>query len=73
MRKPISSLVKPKYEGEEREKKIDMFLKLTYDTIFYATSTLICYYLFRDEHWFPMSVGGCGSCAQIYDSFPNWP
>ena len=50
-----------------------MLLKLTYDTLFYTTSTVICYGIFREEHWFPMWAGGCGSCRQIYDSYPNWP
>jgi hypothetical protein len=63
MRKPIQAILKPKYEGEEKLRKIEMLLKLSYDTFFYSTSTIICYVIFTGEYWFPMSAGGVGSCS----------
>lgn len=73
MRKPIQAILKPKYEGEEKVRKIEMLLKLSYDTFFYATSTIICYVIFTPEYWFPMSAGGQGYCSQIYKEYPDWP
>jgi hypothetical protein len=48
-------------------------LKLSYDTLFYTIATTAVYLTFREEHWFPTAVGGCGACSQIYREYPNWP
>ena len=73
MRQNIMKIVHPKYEDEEREKKIRNLLKLSYDSLFYLSNTLVTLYLFREESWFPSWVGGEGSCDLIYEDFPNWP
>lgn len=48
-------------------------LKLSYDSLFYTLSTLISYFTFANEGWFPLAVGGEGSCNNIYKDYPNWP
>ena len=73
MRNMIQKILNPKYEGEERLRKIEMLLKLSYDTIFYTTSTVICYSIFSSEYWFPTATGGQGACSRIYEEYPNWP
>ena len=50
-----------------------MLLKLSYDTIFYTISTVICYSIFSSEYWFPTAAGGSGACSRIYEEYPNWP
>lgn len=73
MNKPIANLLNPSYEGEVKRAKLQFMLKLTYDTIFYSLATVISYLTFRQEPWFPLAVGGCGSCEKIYQDYPNWP
>ena len=58
MRRPIEKVLNPNYNAETREKKIMFMQKLSYDTIFYSTSTAVAYLSFREEYWFPASVGG---------------
>jgi len=48
-------------------------LKLSLDSVFYSFTTILAYFLFKDEYWFPSIVGGCGACGQIYKDYPNWP
>ena len=73
MRSRIEKIVNLRYIGEERIKKREMVLKLSYDTCFYTFATVTAYALFRREHWFPTMAGGCGACEQIYKEYPNWP
>lgn len=70
---PISKLLNPSYDLETKKNKTQFMLKLSYDTIFYSIATICSYLTFKDEHWFPKAVGGCGSCSQIYQEYPNWP
>lgn len=58
--------MKQEYEGEEREKKIELLMKLSYDSVYYLIMTAFAYYNFRSEYWFPDMAGGCGSCTKIY-------
>lgn len=52
---------------------MESVLKLSYDTIFYITATCWCFYLFRDEPWFPNWVGGSGRCENIFLNYPGIP
>ena len=69
----IKGLVNPKYQGWERDRKVEMLLKLSFDSFFYLVGTLYSFYYFRQESWFPASVGGQGSCGNIYEDYPDWP
>lgn len=73
MDKPIEKVINPAYDPETREVKKQFMLKLSYDTIFYTIATFCSYFTFRQEYWFPSSVGGCGACSQIYKEYPDWP
>ena len=66
MEKQIEKFINPKYDPEVREKKAKFMLKLSYDTIFYTVATTWSFLVFKNEYWFPSSVGGCGACSQIY-------
>jgi hypothetical protein len=44
----MDRLVKYKYKGEEREKKIDVFLKLSFDWAFYLAVTIFFFWEFRN-------------------------
>lgn len=66
MEKPIESIIHPKYDSEIKANKVKFMLKMSYDSIFYTVATLCAYLTFKDEYWFPGSVGGCGACGQIY-------
>ena len=63
MDRPIQSFINPKYDPEVRDMKTKFMLKLSYDTIFYTVATVCAYLTFRNEYWFPGSVGGCGACG----------
>ena len=69
----MAKMINPRYEGEERVRKLKSMLKLSHDSIFYAFVTFVAYVMFRSEYWFPSMVGGCGSCDKIYKDYPNWP
>lgn len=56
----VESIVSSKYEGEERIYKVNSVLKLSLDSVFYSFTTILAYFLFREEYWFPSIVGGCG-------------
>lgn len=73
MRGPIKKIIDPSYNTETMEKKVKFMLKLSYDTIFYSATTVTSYLTFRNEYWFPSSVGGCGACSNLYREYPNWP
>ena len=66
MKQYLESILHPKYEGEERIYKLNSIVKLSLDSVFYASTTVFAYYLFREQYWFPSIVGGCGQCGQIY-------
>ena len=66
MGRPIEKILDPNYDPETKEKKKKFMLKLSYDTIFYTVATVGSYLTFYSEYWFPLSVGGCGACSQIY-------
>jgi len=48
MRKPIEKIIHSRYIGEERIKKREMVLKLSYDTVFYSLTTITAFILFRN-------------------------
>jgi ceramide synthetase len=73
MKQYLESILHSKYEGEERIYKLNSIIKLSLDSVFYASTTVFAYYLFRDQYWFPSIVGGCGQCGQIYKEYPDWP
>jgi len=62
----IEAILHSKYEGEERIYKLNSVTKLSLDSVFYSFTSILAYYLFKDEYWFPSIVGGCGQCSQIY-------
>lgn len=66
MKSKIEAILHSKYEGEERIYKVNSVLKLSLDTIFYSSATILAFVLFKDEYWFPSIVGGCGECGHIY-------
>ena len=47
--------------------------KLSFDFFFYLSSSLLAYFWFRNEEWFPSMIGGGGKCQDIYKAYPNWP
>lgn len=63
----------PKYEGESRTLKAKGVAKLAFDTMFYFSTTLAAFLIFRKEPWFTGMIGGEGQCSRMYDHFPNWP
>ena len=73
MKGRMEKIVHPKYEGEERVRKLNSMLKLSGDTIFYLMATFSSYLLFRNEYWFPTIAGGSGASDQFYRNYPNWP
>ena len=73
MKGRMEKIVHPKYEGEERVRKLNSMLKLSNDAIFYTFVTILAYFLFRNEYWFPTMAGGCGACDKSYQDYPNWP
>lgn len=73
MKNTINSILHSKYEEEERVYKLNSILKLSLDTIFYSFTSIMAYVFFRNEEWFPSAIGGAGSCANMYKSYPNWP
>lgn len=62
-----------KYEKESRKLKLESVLKLSYDTVFYLCTTIICYCLFSNEPWFPNWAGGSGKCENIFLNYPAIP
>lgn len=66
MKNKIEAILHSKYEGEERIYKLNSVLKLSLDTIFYSSASILAFILFKNEYWFPSIVGGCGECGQIY-------
>lgn len=60
MKNTIESILHEKYQGEERVHKLSLVLKFSLDSVFYMLTTIFAYILFRNEYWFPDSVGGCG-------------
>jgi hypothetical protein len=43
-----------------------VIVKQTYEGIFHLASTVVSFWLFREEYWFPQMTGGCGSCDRIF-------
>lgn len=62
-----------KYEGDSRRRKLESFLKLSYDSVFYLSTSAAAFILFREEPWFPSWAGGCGKCENIYLNYPGIP
>lgn len=62
-----------KFDGEVRKRKLQSLMKLSYDTVFYSTTSIGALFMFRGEPWFPVWLGGSGSCKNIYSSYPNIP
>jgi hypothetical protein len=60
MKNKIEAILHSKYEGEERIYRLNSVLKLSLDSIFYASTSVFAFVLFKDEYWFPSIVGGCG-------------
>lgn len=58
VRSYMNKFVKSKYQGQDRDRKIDVFLKLSFDAIFYLIVTIYFFIEFRQEYWFPSAVGG---------------
>lgn len=46
MKTPILKILNPSYEGEEKERKLQFMLKLSYDTVFYSLATICSYISF---------------------------
>lgn len=69
----MGGLVKEKYQGEEKERKVDQLKKLSFDFLFYSAISVYGFLQFRDQYWFPEILGGQGKCIQIYQDYPNWP
>jgi len=61
MEDPISKILNPFFDLETKKNKTQFMLKLSYDTIFYSIATICFYLTFKEEHWSPTTVGGCGS------------
>ena len=61
------------FSPEVQQQKINNITKQSYDVIFHTATTIVIFALFRKESWFPMCLGGVGSCDAIFASYPNWP
>ena len=40
----MGGLVKAKYEGEEKERKAELLKKLSFDAVFYLSTSVYCYF-----------------------------
>lgn len=48
-------------------------MKQLYEGFFHLVVTIINWWLFHNEIWFPKVIGGEGSCSTIFSTYPQWP
>lgn len=58
---------------EERAERAKKACKWIMCIMYYTTSTLVCYMLFKDQFFFPPMLGGSGSCPNIFMYQPEAP
>jgi len=59
-----------KYKGELREEKANKASKAVYKFVYFTLSTIMGYYVLKDEDYLPRSLFGTGDIHKIYKGFP---
>jgi len=72
---PLKNCLDPEKFPTEEDKieRAKKACKWVNSIIYYSASTLICYYLFHDEFFFPTMLGGNSTCSNIFMYTPGAP
>ena len=66
----------PKTQDYPPEYKIDKLKVITnqaFDFLYCSAISIIYFFLFRRQKWFPYLAGGCASCQDLLIDYPHWP
>jgi len=62
--------LEPKYKGELRVEKAQKATKAVFKFFYFTLSTIMGYYVLKDEEYLPRSLFGSGDIHKIYKGFP---
>lgn len=58
---------------EDRNERAKKACKWIMCIIYYTCSTAVCYYLFKDQFFFPVMLGGNSQCSDVFKYMPGAP
>jgi hypothetical protein len=61
------------YNEEDQQEKLFSIVKQTYEGFFHLAATVLNWWLFHEEVWFPSWIGGKGDCDSTFATYPQWP
>ncbi|CAD8198734.1 unnamed protein product [Paramecium pentaurelia] len=62
--------ISKQYQGEFRDVRVKKILKWLFDGVYYSTTSILCWYFFHEEPWYPNGLGGT-NYTSIWQDFPN--
>ena len=71
----ISLLKENRNSGNEQKTqiRINIILKWIFDFIYYSMTIAFCMVYFRDQAFWPVTLGGEGSCTEAFMNYPEVP
>jgi len=66
-------VINPKYEGTQREERVERFGIVFFKLFYFSVSSFIGYHCLKDAEWFPPSLGGSGKTSACWTSYPFAP
>jgi len=66
-------VINPKYQGTQREERVERFGIVFFKLFYFSVSSFIGYQCLKDAEWLPPSLGGTGKTSACWTSYPFAP